>query len=443
MLRNGFYSVAEVFNILWFMYIINWCLVMAINGKMLMILAAVIVVVAILVVFVGRSSSPSSTNKGSTFNTSSASSSQKTSLSVSPSESSAYTTLSSKKNIGFESLLNYVTDTNSTNSTPIMIDYKGTASGTYSVLSLDFPINLEYANVNNNWRLKLNATSIPLFGNITAYSIYKNGTLYSCSQNTVYNDSGRSVSTQCRIEKNNSISGISVSSLSNYNIKINKISESSYNGIPCLFVSGNADNITTPESSNSTVPSNYNANINVSTCIYTQYRLPLNLSINMTAINKTNSNQKITLNLKLNEVSIVNNVNQTYVDTLPGPIVNSTSLSTFNNSNGNNGGSTNLHEFNNACNQTVFLYVNKGYAICGNYKVVLVSVSSENITTPYSTFNIYNNETGTLIMAGLSADLFQTSDITYNNVTLDIYNAGTFNMTGLQDSAIRLSIQKI
>ncbi len=417
------------------------------NGKMLGIIgiAIIVIIVALVILFMGgganiKQSAASNVGNQTKNSGTNAAGSNNAKSAIPSSESSIYTSLASKKNISFGSLLNYITDTNSTNSTPVMIDYNGSVIGTYSILSLNFPVKLEYAKVNNDWRIKFSATSIPIIGNDTGYTVYKNGTLYSCSQNTVINNTGKGVSTKCKIEKNSSISGINTSSLSNYNLSINKLNETSYNGIPCLYVSASAINITAPTNKNSTMPSNGEADIYVNTCIYTQHRLPLNLSLNITAINKTNNNQILSVKVKLNKVSITDNVSQTLIDTLPGPVVNNTGINAINNSYSSNGsGSYNMYHINNACNKVVFIYLNNGYAVCDNFKVVLVGLSSQNATTQYSEFNIYNNRTGALIMAGLGADLFQTSDITYNNVTLNIHNEGTFNMTGLQDSAINLT----
>ncbi|MCL5423975.1 MAG: hypothetical protein M1385_02730 [Candidatus Marsarchaeota archaeon] len=419
---------------------------MALNGKTFGIIgiAIIVIAVAVVILFMGGGASiksTSSTAGNQTKNSgTNAAGSGNTGSSIPKSESSIYTSLASKKNISFGSLLNYITDNNSANSTPIMVSYNGSVVGTYSIISLNFPVKLDYAKVNNDWRLNFSAVSLPIVGNYTGYIIYKNNTLYSCSKSTVINDTVKNTVVNCQTEKNSNISGINTSGLSNYNLSINKLNETSYDGTPCLYVSASANNLTAPATQNSTIPSEGKLNIGVNTCIYAQYRLPLNLNINITAINKTNNNQILSINVKLNKVSITNNVNQTFVDTLPGPIVNYTGINTANNSYGGGGyGSNNMYYINNACNQTVFIYLNKGYAVCNNFRVVLVGLSSQNATTQYSEFNIYNNKTGMLVMAGLGANLFHTSDVTYENVTLDITNEGTFNMTGLQDSAIRLN----
>ena len=355
-------------------------------------------------------------------------------VAIPESESVAYSKLSSMKTIGLLNFTNMITNTNTTNASPISIVYRGQAVGSYSVLSINVPFNLNYSAANNDWRMKINATSIPLFGNLTTYAIDKSGTMYSCSKTMVYygNNGISNASIQCQIA-NNTVSGLNfnnMKNLSKYNLNISEVQEREYNSIPCLFIVASLKNATSPQTANNTVPNNFIANINMSACVYTQHMLPLNFSINVSAQNKTNSNQKVVIDLKMNEISMTNKVTAQEISTLPGPIVNSTASNGFGSSSSSStGGVSQTNSFyvhTGVCNVTTFINLNNGYATCNNFKVVLIGVSPINTTTPYSVFNVYENSTGTLIKGNLIIDEFQNGSVAYNNMVLNIKNDGVF-----------------
>jgi hypothetical protein len=207
------------------------------------------------------------------------------------------------------------------NSTPkINVSYTGTetitiASGKDAGTSIKVLTTLEYQKYYNNSRITITARGVPLIGNVSVVEIsLANKSLYTCGSFSV------SDGFDCQPIASN-ISGIAKSYLalgdlpnstsdSRGGVVIKKLGTSSYNGDPCYLV---VINTTRPLNISST-----NATFNAKACLSEQYYIPSNLSFSEQVA--TEGGSRTTVSVTLNQVSLNQQVVQSEVTDIPGPV---------------------------------------------------------------------------------------------------------------------------
>ena len=307
------------------------------------------------------------------------------------------------------------------------VSYQGVANLGISDLVLKIPIMLSYQKYYNNSRFYLDASGIPLIGNVTStYINLANGTAYSCSLETSYNiSSSAGTSSHRAVSCTPSQSGNGITSLiSSYSSQVNSNSLSSnatvqilgsrqYKGQGCVFVISKGSYSKTGNATS----------YNVSMCLSNQYNVPLNLTLtgsSSSAIGNT------IISLSLNETSIGVPLTQAEVTSLPGPIVapQSTSINSSNTGNSNFG--SGLSTGNLAC-----------AALSTNY------TCSADIADPVSTSPVFSYRNGQSIeINGTFINFFisQNSGNTWNNTNITYVPAGTaLNSKGIPEAPFNAS----
>ena len=191
-----------------------------------------------------------------------------------------------------------------------------------AVASISSPLRLNESKYANSTKLSANATNIPILGNgRLVYAVLANGT-YVC---TNFNTTALSSKNYGKVITNNNhnmscvkeatIAGINIggvarfnlSSLANQGIRISYAKDypSTYKGMKCTYVSGNMTQL----ASNGTVTGSGK----FGACISDTYYMPLSLAMSFSA-------QPASVFINLNETSIGNYSNQSFVDSLPGPV---------------------------------------------------------------------------------------------------------------------------
>ncbi len=205
------------------------------------------------------------------------------------------------------------------------ISYSGMANirvkgGELGDLQFQIPLRINYEKYGNNSRFYINATGIPLIGNISAYYIgLANGTSYSCSalggqffSNMSSNASGRITCQASHSIGSNQYPSLLQSVQGQQGVRgtVKVIRSAVYNGQECLLTSihGNGS------------IANSTASYNITTCLSGQYYVPLNL----TATASTANQSGYAVSLSLDELSIGIPVTQSEVTSLPGPVANLT-----------------------------------------------------------------------------------------------------------------------
>lgn len=217
----------------------------------------------------------------------------------------------------------------------VSIYYTGTATVGRSFLTFSIPINVTYEHYNDSSRLILNATKIPLVGNLTAIYVRVNSTAtYSCtkfSNFTITNGTSKAPAFQCSptrgvsnllqaLENPNSTTTGSitggVATNSAFGVMLRSYGTRYYKGMPCLFVTGSANSTT--RALQGTINSSYQ----MSMCLSGNYSVPLNFSL--IGSSGTNATTTSHYSIILNEFFIGIPLSQASVAALPGPVVNST-----------------------------------------------------------------------------------------------------------------------
>lgn len=192
-------------------------------------------------------------------------------------------------------------------------------------LSLQIPFKFSYQKYGSNSRFYINASGIPILGNITETAVsLSNGTEYSCSGagsvlSSLFGGSSSGAEsaqgTHCERYTGQMSSSIdsytnSLSELNN-NTKVKVVGTEQYNGQSCSLVLMNGSLHQNGES----------VNYNASMCISDNYYVPLNF----TAFASSSSNSSsFSVTVKINEVYIGQPVTLAGISALPGPVVNST-----------------------------------------------------------------------------------------------------------------------
>ncbi len=259
---------------------------------------------------------------------------------------------------------------NSLNATnPIQVTYNGTFSisfdAAFTNLTYQLPFNAKFSKYGNDSRVDLYGRLVStLFGlsqgsfmsnSSASISIFRlSGDSYTCfsgmhlpslSNNTWCKETspGNTVNmsngTQYKIlgQAQNPLPVLNSSYLDTFLYSLNEtssnVSEASYNGSPCAFLdnkfSANLRNIMSTLTSGWNLqglqqPASPNMNSTkasgeMSMCLSYSHHIPLNMTINM---HITNMTSELGFGFDINETSISNQVQPTYVDSLPGPIIN-------------------------------------------------------------------------------------------------------------------------
>lgn len=237
------------------------------------------------------------------------------------------------------------------------VNYSGTGkvsgTGLLSLISYSIPISVKYSKYNRDSRFDINLTNIPFINSIyigfindslgnfecTSISIsnstlqsfnvsaYKaaNITHLSCMKAIINSTSSNAVESKSVLNG----TGLSSAQMRNMSINLTEDVQSSYNGMPCTFISGKFAQLSGALAQQSTVqqsPGN-KSNVNgvFSMCISNQYDVPLTLNASLTPPTQGKGKGVMSMYLNIAASSIGDNASDTYITTLPGPIVNITS----------------------------------------------------------------------------------------------------------------------
>jgi len=192
-----------------------------------------------------------------------------------------------------------------------------------TIATIDSPLYFTESKYGTDTKLYINATQLPLLGDgVIAYLNLTNGTI-SC---TNFNASALSTknywkallsnrSVSCI--RSNSLAGINLANIAAFNLSIlNELGlqmqyiteyQSTYKGVPCTYISG----IITQNASN--ISSTGNGAFEM--CDSDIYYVPLSFELYF-------SNNKAKVSVSQNESVIGNYSQQSYVDSVPGPILN-------------------------------------------------------------------------------------------------------------------------
>ncbi len=207
------------------------------------------------------------------------------------------------------------------------VSYKGVLyaqpSGALSaIVSVSSPVYMNESKYGNSTKLSLNVTSIPILGNgRLVYATLANGT-FTC---TNFNVSALSPSNLTKLlgighgmscVKSGAVGGVNIgniakfnlSSLSSLGITLNYLKDyqSTYQGSPCTYISGNMVQLTSNGMTTGT--GQFGA------CMSDSYYVPLSLAVSF-------GGSAGSVFINLNETSIGNYSSGTYVNSLPGPVI--------------------------------------------------------------------------------------------------------------------------
>jgi len=214
------------------------------------------------------------------------------------------------------------------NATQFSVSYKGVLyiqpSGALgAIATVSSPLYINESKYGNSTKLSMNATSIPILGSgRMVYAALENGTFICTNFNTTAVSAGKYAqvlassnhSTGCI--KATTLGGINIgniakfnlSSLSSASIRLNytKDYQSTYKGMQCTYISGNM--VQLASNGTATGTGEFGA------CISDTYYMPLSLAISF-------NGKQASVFMNLNETSIGNYSNKSFVDSLPGPVI--------------------------------------------------------------------------------------------------------------------------
>ncbi|MGD0728579.1 MAG: hypothetical protein ABR981_00695 [Candidatus Micrarchaeaceae archaeon] len=193
---------------------------------------------------------------------------------------------------------------------------------TSSIASVDSPIYMNESKYHSNLKLYIKATSLPVIGTGEIFFLNQtNGTFICTNFNASAASNGKysnlilgSRSISCINSDNliginfNQLAYFNLNELANFGINVayQKSYQSKYNGIPCTFVSGNLTEL----GSNSSIIGKGAFEM----CYSDTYYMPLSFSAYMNGNNGAFA-------MNLNASSISNSSSQSYVESLPGPVI--------------------------------------------------------------------------------------------------------------------------
>ena len=244
--------------------------------------------------------------------------------------------LSMHKPINFANLTNTMfTYANSMNKLNVSYNSSFTIVSSSAFLgneTMTIPMNIKYKKYYNTSRIEIYLKSIPMMGDVSIVEITNKSLHYSCLNNSLSIFSGY---TGFVCQNSSTLNKISPSLMpvinenlmkTNFNIIVEGTNVTSYKGQSCYLMKGNGV-IKIPANftfNNTSLSSSSYTNLlyNISSCISSQYGLPLNLTMTIMNTNKTyNTLNKILL--KFEEINLNTNTNSN-ITILPGPIQNTT-----------------------------------------------------------------------------------------------------------------------
>ena len=207
-------------------------------------------------------------------------------------------------------------------------------------LSTSAPIEFSYKKYYNISRISFGISGVPLVGNMSAVFIKNGSTLYTCSKTSFSGLLTSNSNYTCTKNLNTTISQIQTPGISNItnttkelNITVHGVKEISNNKITCYLMRGSGK-LNIPLSNTNSSPfvgvlksGGANVTYNLTSCVSTQYGIPINVSGSIAEIN---SSIQLKILFSMNATYINNNTNPE-IALLPGPILSNVNknVSTF------------------------------------------------------------------------------------------------------------------
>jgi hypothetical protein len=189
-------------------------------------------------------------------------------------------------------------------------------------VQLSIPLRVTYQKLDGDSRMYVNASGVPLLGNITTTTIrLANGTSYSCSaSSSKLSRLANKTGVMCYIKNSGNLSIASLNEsalerdLGGSNSTVVALGRYEYRGQACeLFrLAGNS---TTTTTANSVKTEGQPLRFNITTCISNQYSVPLNITAVLSS-----QNSGIGATFSINETSIGMPVTDAEITALPGPV---------------------------------------------------------------------------------------------------------------------------
>jgi len=252
--------------------------------------------------------------------------------------------LSTNKPVSMVAVVNAMINTvNATNK--LNVSYTGTVelhidSSLTGSISTSAPIELSYEKYYNISRISFGISGVPLVGNMSAVFIKNGSTLYTCSKTSFSGLLTSNSNYTCTRNLNTTISQIQTPGISNItnttkelNITVHGVKEISNNKITCYLMRGSGklniplNNINSSPFVGVLKSGGANVTYNLTSCVSTQYGIPINVSGSIAEIN---SSIQLKILFSMNATYINNNTNPE-IALLPGPILSNVNknVSTF------------------------------------------------------------------------------------------------------------------
>jgi hypothetical protein len=208
--------------------------------------------------------------------------------------------------------------------TRFSVSYKGVLyiqpSGAIgAIASVSSPLYMNESKYGASTKLSLNATSIPILGNgRLVYAALANGT-FTCTNFNASDLSASNITKLLSIShgmsciRSGTLAGVNISSIAKFNLSslsslgalnYTKDYQSTYKGSPCTYIAGNM--VQTTSNGITTGTGEFGE------CMSDTYYVPLSFAISFSGSSGSAS-------IDLNETSIGNYSNSSYVNSLPGP----------------------------------------------------------------------------------------------------------------------------
>ena len=218
-------------------------------------------------------------------------------------------------------------------------------------ITMAMPVVISFEKYANNTRVGINATGIPILGNLSIISIsLANGTAYNCQSGaSLFGSSygtGAGTTVQAKpgytctktVQKSIVSSALNLSAQSQLNstalngTKVNFEGTKSYRGQQCYLVGVNGTINQSAQAAGSSVQSPFSAGsgaykYSASACLSPSYYIPLNVTFSLSSSAQNASISSI--NFVMNETSLSGQTSLAQISALPGPVTNSSSAGNF------------------------------------------------------------------------------------------------------------------
>jgi hypothetical protein len=249
------------------------------------------------------------------------------------------TLLSTDKPVSMVAVANAMVNTvNATNK--LNVSYTGTAelsvnSSLTGYLSTSMPIEFSYEKYYNISRISVGISDVPSEGNMSSVIIRNGSVVYTCSKalfSSIFTGTSNYTCTKNVTATTSQAQTSGISNITNiikkFNITVHGVKEISNNKIACYLMQGSGKlNIplnTDPDPFVGMIQSKGGANFiyNFTSCVSTQYGIPINASGSIAEIN---SSVQFKILFSINASYINNNTNPK-IASLPGPILSNPSF---------------------------------------------------------------------------------------------------------------------